>query len=99
VDRLIIVVEPGRRSIETAMHVKDLAGDLGLNKIAIVGSKIRGASDEEFLRKNLPDFHILGFIPFDDKIVEADLKGLSPFEAVPSLLQVAETIARSLEEK
>jgi len=63
VDRLIIVVEPGRRSIETAMHVKDLAGDLGLKKIAIVGSKIRSASDEEFLRKNLPDFHILGSSP------------------------------------
>ena len=75
VDRLIIVVEPGRRSIETAMHVKDLAGDLGLKKVAIVGSKIRSASDEEFLRKHLPDFHILGFIPFDDKIVEADLEG------------------------
>jgi hypothetical protein len=31
--------------------------------------------------------------------VEADLKGQPPYEAVPELLQVAETIARSLEEK
>jgi len=31
--------------------------------------------------------------------VEADLKGLPPYEAVPSLLKVAETIARSLEEE
>jgi CO dehydrogenase maturation factor len=99
VDRLIIVVEPGRRSIETALHVRDLAGDLGLKKVAIVGSKIRSASDEEFLRKNLPGFPILGFIPFDDRIVEADLKGQPPYEAVPALLQVAESIARSLEEK
>jgi CO dehydrogenase maturation factor len=76
-----------------------LAGDLGLKKVAIVGSKIRSASDEEFLRKNLPDFPILGFIPFDDRIVEADLKGQPPYEAVPALLQVAESIARSLEEK
>jgi CO dehydrogenase maturation factor len=98
VDRLIIVVEPGRRSIETAMHVKALAGDLGLKKVAIVGSKIRGAADEEFLRKNLPDFTILGFIPFDEKIIEADLKGLPPYEMVPALLQVAESIAQSLGE-
>jgi CO dehydrogenase maturation factor len=96
VDRLIIVVEPGRRSIETARHVKDLAGDLGLKKIAIVGSKIRGAADEEFLKKNLPDFPILGFIPFDDKIVEADLKGRPPYEAVPALKDVAAGIAQGL---
>jgi CO dehydrogenase maturation factor len=96
VDKLIIVVEPGRRSIETAMHVKHLADDLGLKKVAVVGSKIRGPADEEFLKKNLPDFPILGFIPFDDKIIEADLKGRPPYEAVPELAQVAETIGGNL---
>jgi CO dehydrogenase maturation factor len=99
VDKLIIVVEPGRRSIETAMHVKELAKDLGLKKVAIVGSKIRGAADEEFLTKNLPDFPILGFIPFNDKIIEADLKGRPPYEAVPELAGVAQQIARNLTEK
>jgi CO dehydrogenase maturation factor len=96
VDKLIIVVEPGRRSIETAMHVKDLAKDLGLNKVAVVGSKIRGPGDEEFLKKNLPDFPILGFIPFDNKIVEADLHGRPPYEAVPALVEVAKEIAENL---
>ncbi len=96
VDCLIIVVEPGRRSLETAMHVKELAADLKLKRVAIVGSKIRGHADEEFLKKNLPDFPILGFIPFDDKIIEADLKGRPPYEAVPSLSEVAAGIARHL---
>jgi CO dehydrogenase maturation factor len=99
VDRLIIVVEPGRRSIETAMHVKELAKDLGLKKVAVVGSKIRGPADEEFLKQNLPDFPILGFIPFDDKIIEADLQGLPPYEAVPALVEVAKEIAEKLTEK
>jgi CO dehydrogenase maturation factor len=99
VDRLIIVVEPGRRSIETAMHVKELAQDLGLKKVAIVGSKIRTPADEEFLKNNLPDFPILGFIPFDDKIIEADLKGRPPYEAVPALADLAQEIARNLTEK
>jgi CO dehydrogenase maturation factor len=96
VDRLIIVVEPGRRSIETAMHVKTLADDLGLKKIVIVGNKIRGAADEEFLKKNLPDFPILGFIPFDEKIIEADLTGRPPYEVVPALREVAKNIAQQL---
>jgi CO dehydrogenase maturation factor len=96
VDRLIIVVEPGRRSIETAMHVKTLADDLGLKKIVIVGNKIRSAADEEFLKKNLPDFPILGFIPFDEKIIEADLTGRPPYEVVPALKEVAKNIAQQL---
>ena len=96
VDRLIIVVEPGRRSLETAMHVKQLADDLGLKKVAVVGNKIRSAADEEFLRTNLPDFAILGFIPFDEKIIEADLKGRPPYEVVPALAEVAQAIAENL---
>ncbi len=98
VDKLIVVVEPGRRSIETAMHVKKLAEDLGLHKVAVVGNKIRGAADQEFLRKQLPALPILGFIPFNDKIIEADLGGRPPYEAIPELLEVAKAIAGQLRE-
>jgi CO dehydrogenase maturation factor len=96
VDKLLIVVEPGRRSIETAQHVKKLAQEIGLNKVAVVANKIRGAADEEFLRKNLPDLPILGFIPFDNRIIEADLKGRSPYEDNPALIEVARKIAVQL---
>jgi CO dehydrogenase maturation factor len=99
VDKLIVVVEPGRRSIETAMHVKKLAEDLGLHKVAVVGNKIRGPADEAFLQKNLADLPILGFIPFNEKIIEADLGGRPPYEALPELLQVAQAIAGQLSEK
>jgi len=96
VDWLIVVVEPGRRSVETARHVRRLAGDLGLHRVAVVGNKIRGEADEAFLRKNLPDLPFLGFIPFDEKIIEADLKGIPPYEAIPELLEVAAAIAGKL---
>ena len=99
VDKLIVVVEPGRRSIETAMHVKKLAEDLGLHKVAVVGNKIRGPGDEVFIQKNLPGLPILGFIPFNDKIIEADLGGRPPYEALPELLEVARAIAGQLSDK
>ncbi|MCX5893620.1 MAG: carbon monoxide dehydrogenase, partial [Deltaproteobacteria bacterium] len=99
VDKLIVVVEPGRRSLETALNVKRLAEDLGLHKVAVVGNKIRSKSDEEFLKRNLPDLPILGFIPFDDRIIEADLGGRPPHEAIPELLEVAKAIAGQLTEK
>lgn len=96
VDWLIVVVEPGRRSVETAGHVRRLAGDLGLHRVAVVGNKIRGEADEAFLRKHLRDLPFLGFIPFDERIIEADLKGIPPYEAIPELIEVAAAIAGKL---
>ncbi|MDY0039422.1 MAG: AAA family ATPase [Desulforhabdus sp.] len=75
VDCLLVVVEPGRRSIETAAKIKDLAADIGLSRIALVGNKIRGDSDKEFLQLNMPEYRFLGFIPYDEQIIEADLRG------------------------
>lgn len=80
VDRLVVVVEPGRRSIETARHIQKLAAEIRLTKIAMVGNKIRGQSDKDFLTTNLPDLNFIGFIPYDEKLIEADLKGQSPFD-------------------
>jgi CO dehydrogenase maturation factor len=81
VDKLIVVVEPGRRSIDTANHIRQLAGEIGLADIRIVGNKIRGPQDEDFLRTHLSDFSFLGFIPYDPAIIEADLTGTSPYDA------------------
>ena len=61
-------------------------------RLAVVGDKIRSASDEEFLRRHLRDLSILGFIPFDEKIIEADLRGGPPMKAMPALLKVAKTM-------
>ncbi|MBU0698307.1 MAG: carbon monoxide dehydrogenase accessory protein CooC [Pseudomonadota bacterium] len=80
VDKLIVVVEPGRRSIDTAEHIHKLASEIGLKTIAVVGNKIRSKKDEEFLKKHLNDFEFLGFIPYDDALIEADLDGVSPFD-------------------
>jgi CO dehydrogenase maturation factor len=81
VDKLLIVVEPGRRSIETAKHIRHLAGEIGLDHIALIGNKIRNSKDEAFLAEHLTDFTFLGYLPYDEALIEADLNGISPFEA------------------
>jgi len=80
VDKLIVVVEPGRRSLDTAGHIRELASEIGVTSIAVVGNKIRGQKDQEFLRRHLPDFTFLGFIPYDGDLIEADLDGISPYD-------------------
>jgi CO dehydrogenase maturation factor len=95
VDKLIVVVEPGRRSIDTAEHIRKLAGEIGLSRIAVVGNKVRGAADEQFLQTHLDDFEFLGFLPYDEALIEADLNGTSPFDSnSPSKARVEEMIAK-----
>ncbi len=96
VDRLIVVVEPGRRSIETARHIKKLAAEIRLNHVAVVGNKIRGEKDEAFLKEHLPDFDFLGFIPYDDALIEADLDGRSPYDTNARAKQIVSDIINRL---
>ena len=92
VDKLIVVVEPGRRSIDTAEHIKKLASEIKLNNIAVVGNKIRSENDEKFLKQQMPDFEFLCFLPYEDALIEADLNGVSPFE----VNSVAKTIIKEI---
>ncbi|MBS3757115.1 MAG: AAA family ATPase [Desulfobacterales bacterium] len=95
VDRLMVVVEPGRRSIDTATHIRSLAGEIGLDAISLVGNKIRSKKDEDYLKTYLPDFDFLGFLPYDDPLIEADLNGISPYDvASESKKKVIEMVKR-----
>jgi CO dehydrogenase maturation factor len=96
VDRLIVVVEPGRRSIETAGHIKKLASEIGLDRISLIGNKIRNDRDEVYLREHLPGFEFIGFLPYDDALIEADLKGISPYDTSTVATGIIEDIALRL---
>jgi CO dehydrogenase maturation factor len=96
VDKLIVVVEPGRRSIDTAEHIRRLASEIRLNQVAVVGNKIRSPKDEEFLRKHLPDFEFLGFLPYDDDLIEADLSGTSPYDTPSAARKIVADIIDKL---
>jgi len=96
VDKLIVVVEPGRRSLETAQTINGLAKDIGLKNIAIVGNKIRSKSDREFLTSSLPGFEFLGFIPYDQAVVDADLANLPFIDASPQVTEEVKNIYQKL---
>jgi len=96
VDCLIVVVEPGRRSVDTALKIKDLAGDIGLERVFLVGNKIRSSSDQNFLTGALADFRFLGFIPYDEQIIEADLRGVFPEDLASDTLAGFEEIAQNV---
>ncbi len=96
VDKLIVVVEPGRRSLETARAISGLARDIGLKHMAVVGNKIRSQADRDFLISSLPDFEFLGFIPYDQAIVDADLANQPLSDASPTVTNEVKNIYQKL---
>ncbi len=96
VDRLIVVVEPGRRSLETALSIKNLAADIGIKNLAVVGNKVRSETDRQFLLTSLADFEFLGFIPYDQAVVDADLANRPVLTASPRIISAVKDIYRTL---
>lgn len=97
VDGFIVVVEPGQRSIQTALSVKRLAAELGVKKIFVVANKTRGESDISFIKDSLKDMELLGAISFNNDIMEADVKGLPSNKASSIAVEEVKKIKINLE--
>ncbi len=97
VDAFIVVVEPGRRSLQTAQAIRRLAADLWIHKVYIVGNKIRNEQDAAFIRDSLPGDDLLGLLPFSQKAIEADMQGTAVFDADTALLAEAQSIKDRLD--
>jgi CO dehydrogenase maturation factor len=85
VDQFIVVVEPGARSIQTYHRIKQLAGDLGVRFVRVVGNKIRDSKDKDYLKERVLDEDILGFVGFDDGVIDADKREMAPLELSETL--------------
>ncbi len=97
VDALLIVAEPTRRSLATAGQIKRLAADLGLERLFLVGNKVRDAAEVEFLTAGSPGLPLLGWLPHDRKVQEADHKGEAVYDAAPELAAAALEISGNLD--
>lgn len=92
VDLVLVVVEPGRRSAETAIAVRQLAADLGIAHIHTVVSAYRDADELRAVQGWLHDWPPVAFFPFDEAVRRADLMGMPPILA-GDFLAAAEELA------
>lgn len=79
VDLMVVIVEPGQRSIDTANRIKELSREIGIKNIAAVANKITHDEQIEFIKSSI-DMPLLGSIPYDENIVNADIQGKSPYD-------------------
>ena len=81
VDALVVVVEPGQRSIQTACQIMKLAEDIGINQVFVVGSKVRDNTDRRLIETAIPHNQLLGFITYSEEIKRADQENTAPDKA------------------
>ncbi|RPH63295.1 MAG: hypothetical protein EHM81_00370 [Chloroflexi bacterium] len=93
VDAMLVVVEPTRRSLGTAAQIKKLANDLGLKRLYLVGNKVRNEDEAKFLESQTPGLPVLGFLPADLAVQEADRLGIPVYDHVPALKIAAAKMA------
>ncbi len=97
VDLMIVVVEPGQRSMESARRIIRMIAEIGLPSPVFVLNKSRGAADESFVRQSLAEVQaelqikgearILGIIPYSDEIRDSDRNGRSSLDGISPPLQ------------
>jgi CO dehydrogenase maturation factor len=89
IDALVVVVEPGSRSIETAINIARMGKDLGIKQVAAIANKITDASQVETIKSQLAKANItvLASIEYNAAVQEADLQKRDVFQASPELVQ------------
>jgi CO dehydrogenase maturation factor len=81
IDVMVIVVEPGGRSIETAVNIAKMAKQLGIKQLAAVINKITTDDQLEIIRAKLKGITVLGAIKYTPAVQQADLQQGSVLKA------------------
>ncbi len=85
VDALVVVVNPGKRSRVAADKIRKLGTDIGIKNIVVLGNRVRSEEDKALIRKSMPDYEILGFLPELDEVVKSDRNGTRPFDDISTI--------------
>ena len=75
-DALLVVVDEGPWSIQTAHRVRALAKDIGVENLSAVVNRVSESTDVDQLRRSLEGIPIVGTIPYDRRLA-AGIVGLA----------------------
>lgn len=75
VSDLIVVVEPGQRSIQTAKTIFNLAKQLSMQNVFTVLNKITSPHQAQQVKQQLGEVPVLGIISTNSELVDLDLTG------------------------
>lgn len=74
IDKMLITVEPGSRSISTAKTIMKMAKEIGIQFFGIIGNKIQDEKQKVWISKQFSQDQVLGMISYHEIIRDADLQ-------------------------
>ena len=87
IDALLVVVEPGSRSIETAVNVVRMAREMNVKHVAGIINKITTPEQLEVVKSQLNDIPILAGIDYIPDVQQADLYRKGVYQTSPKLVE------------
>lgn len=97
IDALVLVVEPGGRSIETANNIGKMAKELGIGYVGAIANKITDSKQAEVIKSQLRDIIMLGNLQYSRSLQEADIKRAPVFDADLEVIKQLEQAKNRLE--
>jgi CO dehydrogenase maturation factor len=103
-DALVVVVDEGPWSVQTALRVRTLAGDIGLKNVVAVANRVTDATDAtdlDSIREALQGIPIVGTLPYDPRLAKGLVAGanqqeLRPTDVLTELLPALERLLQRL---
>lgn len=93
VNTMLIVVEPGQRSVDCARKVIRLGQEIGIKSFKVIANKVNSPEEEHFVKNSFPELELAGSIPFSDEFRKLDRTGKSVLEGIsPELRKCFEEI-------
>jgi CO dehydrogenase maturation factor len=80
VDAMLVVVEPGQRSVDCALLVERMSHEIRVKRVLFMVNKVACDADRSFIREALPKREILAFLPYSGEMRNADRDGASPYD-------------------
>ncbi len=96
VDAMLVVIEPGMRSLQTAATIRKLAADLKITRVLVVLNKVQSPEEAEVIASKLEGLPLLGSISYNQRVRRADLEGTSPYDADPGFVEEIRAIKKRL---
>lgn len=84
-DVMLIVAEPYYRSLETAVRVQKMAGELDIPNIYVVANKVRSEKEATVLERFCQErgLQIIATIPYDENVADSSLVPQAPLDYCP----------------
>jgi len=91
VETMLIVADSSLKALEIAKKLQELAVQMGIKQAFIIGNKVADQQEasviKQFAKQN--KIQLLGLVPYDGKILKADMQGKTPIEYAGQSVGVA----------